>query len=88
MKKYEKILKVLANINRLKILLYLVRHTDVAVGDIATRCNISYKTVSKHLGMLYQADVVDRSRRQTEMHYRISDTMHPIASTVIKYIQK
>ena len=88
MKKYEKILKVLANINRLKILSYLVRHTNVAVVDIAEHCNISYKAVSKHLGMLYHADIVDRSRRQAEVHYRISDTIHPIASTVIKYIQK
>ena len=88
MKKQEKILKALANLNRLKMLTYLKSHTDASVGSIADDCDVSFKNASKHLSILYQTDIVDRSRIHNETHYRISDTLHPIASAVIKHLHK
>lgn len=88
MKRQEKILKALANLNRLKMLAYLQAHVDVPVGSIAKHCRLSLKSTSKHLALLYQADILDRSRRTNEICYRISDNLHPIVKTALQQLAK
>ncbi len=56
--------------------------------NISAGCGISYKATSKHLGILYQADVLDRFQRQSEMRYRISASLPPLASAVMNNLSK
>lgn len=81
-KELEKILKVLANKRRLAIINFL-RHNRVSkVGDIAGEIGISFKATSKHLGMLFNADIIERDQKGLEMWYRLSSNINNIA----KYI--
>jgi predicted transcriptional regulator len=81
-KEMEKILKVLANKRRLSIISFLKRRKEAKVGDVAGELRISFKATSKHLGMLFNADVLERDQRNLEMWYRLS----PSQNKIVKYI--
>ena len=78
-KETEKILKVLANRRRLAIISYLKKSKEAKVGDIAGEIKISFKATSKHLGLLFNADVVERDQRNLEMWYKLSPNQNNIA---------
>ena len=71
-KEIEKILKVLANRRRLAIIKYLKKSKEAKVGDIADEIGISFKATSKHLGLLFNADVVEKEQRSLQMWYKLS----------------
>lgn len=82
MKEVEKILKALANKRRLTIIKYLKEEKEATVGNVAEEIKLSFKATSKHLGVLFSADIVEKDQRGLEMWYRISPARHHIA----KYI--
>ncbi|MDP3725337.1 MAG: metalloregulator ArsR/SmtB family transcription factor [Nanoarchaeota archaeon] len=81
-KEIEKLLKALANKRRLAIVKYLKKRGEARVGDIAKELKLSFKATSKHLGILRNADILEKEQRSLEMWYKISSALHPIA----KYI--
>ena len=81
-KEIERILKALANRRRLAIVRYLRRTREATVGDIADEIKLSFKATSKHLSILFSADIVERDQRSREMYYRLSSDQDPLA----KYI--
>ena len=78
----EKVLKVLANKRRLAIILYLKKKKELKVGDIADEIKISFKATSKHLSMLFNADILEREQRGLQMWYKLSHKQNHI----VKYI--
>ena len=78
----EKILKILANRRRLAIIQYLNKTKEAKVGDIADEIKISFKATSKHLILLFNANVVEKEQRSLEMWYKIS----PNQNHIVKYI--
>jgi DNA-binding transcriptional ArsR family regulator len=81
-KELERILKALANRRRLSIVKYLKKSKEATVGDIADEIKLSYKATSKHLGVLANADIVDKEQRSLQMWYRISSTTHTITKQI------
>lgn len=71
-KDWEIVLKALANRRRLEILGFLKKAGEVTVGEIAEHINLSFKSTSRHLGILAYADVLNREQRGPEAYYRIS----------------
>ena len=71
-KNIEKILKVLANRRRLAIIKYLKKVKEAKVGDIAEEIKLSFKATSKHLSLLFSADIVDKEQRSLQIWYKIS----------------
>ena len=55
----EKILKALANRRRLKILQLLKERRRVSVTEIAGHIKLSFKSTSRHLSVLRNADLVE-----------------------------
>lgn len=82
MRDLERILKALANKRRLSIVKYLKKKKESTVGDIAEEIKLSFKATSKHLAVLYNADIVDREQRSLQMFYKLSSTPHHL----VKYI--
>jgi len=78
----EKILKILANKRRLAIIKYLKKTKEAMVGDIADEIKISFKATSKHLGLLFNVDVVEKEQRSLQMWYRLSSDQ----PNIVKYI--
>ena len=76
MKKYEKILKALASARRLEIIKYLKKEKEANVGDIATHLKLSFKGTSKHLGILFAAELVEREQRRFPVFYSLCPSHH------------
>ncbi|MBP6857577.1 MAG: winged helix-turn-helix transcriptional regulator [Candidatus Pacebacteria bacterium] len=81
-KEMERLLKALANKRRLEIVKYLKNKKEATVTDIASGIKLSFKATSKHLGLLYNADIVEKEQRSLQMHYHLHSNLHPI----VKYI--
>lgn len=64
--------KVLAEPTRLKILNAL-GDGELTVGEVVDSIGGLQANVSKHLGMLQQAGLVERRKEGLRVHYRISD---------------
>ena len=78
----ERILKALANKRRLAIVKYLRQEKEATVGDIAEAIKLSFKATSKHLGVLAQADIVDKEQRSLSMWYRLSVSSGSLAEHI------
>jgi DNA-binding transcriptional ArsR family regulator len=66
--------KVLAEPMRLKIL-HTLWDGELTVGEIIAATNALQANVSKHLGILQQAGLVNRRRDGLNVYYRICDEM-------------
>lgn len=64
-------LKALANDRRLWIVRELAREKELTVGDIAKRIKLSYKSTSKHLQKLSEAELLHREQRSLEVYCSI-----------------
>jgi len=82
MKELERILKALANKRRLAIIKYLKKEKEATVGEIAGEINLSFKATSKHLGVLANADIIEKEQRSLQMWYSLSPASH----NIVKYI--
>ena len=83
MKEIEKQLKALANRRRLAIVMYLKKTKEAHVGNISEEIRLSYKSTSRHLGVLYSAGIVDKEQRSSEVFYRLSSPLRPTAKAVL-----
>ena len=83
-KRQEKILKALANKRRLKILEYVRKNKEATVGELAEYLKISFPATSKHLGLLFSADILDREQKSLLVYYRLSD---PAANDIRKTME-
>ena len=81
-KTIERILKALANRRRLDIIKYLKKEKEATVGDITEAIKLSFKSTSRHLAVLYSADIVEKEQRSVEVWYRLSPECHSIAKYV------
>jgi ArsR family transcriptional regulator len=70
----EQLLKALADKTRLKIVHQLTRAGDdaVCVCDIVPELGLTQPTISYHLKQLRDAGLVERERRGTFAHYRLT----------------
>ena len=78
MRELEKILKALANRRRLAILKYLKEYKEASVGEIAGAIRLSFKSTSRHLGVLAAVDVLEKDQRSLQVFYRIAAPQAPI----------
>lgn len=85
-KELEKILKVFASRRRIDIIRFLKKKKEATVGEIARGIGLSLKAASKHLRILYSADILERDNKSWEAYYQLSNDKHPVAKTVIKLI--
>lgn len=85
-KDFEKILKALANKRRLAVIKYLKKHKEATVGELAEAINLSFRSTSKHLGVLSVADIVEKEQRSLEVYYKIPKILPRITRSIINLI--
>ena len=86
MKELEKILKALANKRRLAIIKYLKEGKQAPVGEIAEKIKLSFKATSKHLGILFASDIIEKEQKSLQMFYRLSDNQKPLSKFLISIV--
>lgn len=69
----EKLLGAIGDSNRIKILLLLSKR-EMCVCELESAMGLPQPTVSHHLGLLEQADLVQRSKKERWVFYRVCDS--------------
>ena len=78
-----KLLKVLANENRLRILCALSQG-EKSVGQLVYSSGLGQSCISQHLKCLRQAHIITRRRDGTTMFYRLDDQrVKPLLWTIL-----
>ncbi len=83
MRELEKTLKAVANRRRLAILKHLKTNGEAKVGDIAEEIGLSFRSTSKHLGILSARDIVERDQRGLEVFYHLVREQHSAVRHII-----
>ena len=86
MKALERQLKAFANKRRLSIIAYLKRHGQSSVGQIASSIKLSFKATSKHLAILYGADVLEKQQVSLTVLYTLGQSQTTIAKVIINVL--
>lgn len=86
LKQLEQNLKGLANQKRLLIIKFLIEKKQASVSDIAEHIDLSFRSTSKHLNILFKLDIIDQRREYTYIFYRISDTLSDVVKDFLKYL--
>lgn len=71
-KELEKNLKALANRRRLGIIRFLKNRKEATVGEIADTIKLSFRSTSKHLGILSALDIIEKEQRGAQVFYRLA----------------
>ena len=79
----ERVLKALENKRRLNIFHLLKERKECSVGEIAEAIKLSFKSTSRHLGVLAGADIVEREQRNLQVFYRIDPDFPRIRKGII-----
>jgi len=78
-----KLLKALANENRLRILCALFQG-EKSVGELALSLGIGQSSISQHLKCLREAHIIKRRREGTAMFYHLDDQkIKPLLKTIL-----
>jgi DNA-binding transcriptional ArsR family regulator len=76
--------RALADPTRRRILELLARR-DLTAGEIAEEFPIAFASVSRHLGLLKDAGLVDAEREGQFIRYRLNTTVY---QEVVRYLMK
>jgi len=85
-KELERILKAFANRRRLLIVSFLKRRKEATVGDIAEEIRLSFRSTSKHLGVLSTSGILEREQRSVQMYYKIASDIPAPARTILAVV--
>lgn len=79
-----RLLRLLANENRLLLLCMLAAEGELTVGELADALGLSQPALSQHLARLREDGLVAARRNAQSMHYRIAD---PRAARVLALLR-
>lgn len=80
---HRRVLAAAADDSRHRILTMLARDGPLRSGDLADRVGVAPSTASHHLARLDEVDLVDRTRRDNEVHYDLPDRIAGVVRRVL-----
>lgn len=83
MKELERTLKALSNKRRLAILKCLQGTKEMSVSALAGAIKLSFKSTSRHLTVLRNADIVEGNQRSLSVFYSLVKEQSPVARFII-----
>lgn len=85
-KEMEHSLKALANRRRLAIVGFVKRKKEITVGEIAEEIKLSFRSTSKHLGVLVAAGILEKEQRGLQMFYGLAGNLSETARRIISLL--
>ncbi len=85
-KEFEKLFKALGNRRRILILKYLKEKSKASVGNIAHEIKLSFKSTSRHLMILFQANIIEKEQVSLNMIYSLVSSNHIIVTELLKQL--
>ena len=83
---FEKILKAFANKRRLAIIKYLKKQGRATVSEISNEINLSFRSTSKHLVVLFSVDILDKKQENVNIFYFLSKDQLKISQKIISLL--
>ena len=85
-KELERIFKALANKRRLAVISFIKKKKQANVGEIAEAIKLSFKSTSRHLGVLASAGVLDKEQNKLFSIYSFPTDQPPALIKVLSVI--
>jgi len=82
----ERILKALANKRRLAILRVIKNQKEATVSDIAKKIKLSFKATSKHLVILFSANILEKDQRRLEVYYSLAENLPTVVRSTLSLL--
>ena len=76
-------LKALANRRRLAIITFVKIKREVTVGEIAEEIKLSFRSTSKHLGVLAAAGILEKEQRSAQVYYSLGGNLSEPARRIV-----
>jgi len=86
MKEFMSIARALADENRVRTLMFL-RHGELCVCQIIEMLGLAPSTVSKHLSILKQADLIDSHKKGRWVYYRLAEEPSPVVLGALDWVR-
>ncbi len=86
MKDLEKTLRALGNKRRLALVHFLKKNREAIVTELAEAINLSFRSTSRHLAVLFAAGIVDKRQQSTEVYYFLAIKRHPTLEHVLSLL--
>jgi len=83
----EKVLKALANERRLRIVGFLLKNKKADVTEISENINLSFRSTSKHLYLLKQADIVEIEHKSLHSYYSLIVNLPGFVKSIINNLR-
>ena len=80
----ERMFKALANKRRLLILSFLKKKKRANVGEISEAIKLSFKSTSRHLGVLASAGILDKEQNSLYVNYSLPDIKSDILKKILE----
>lgn len=87
MKHFTRVMKALSDPNRVKIVKILQLRGELCVCEIVPALGLAQPTVSKHLKILEDAELVERERKGSWVNYRTAKDCTPYARQMLDSLQ-
>ncbi len=87
MREILSITKALADENRIRALMMLT-DGELCVCQIIEMLGLAPSTVSKHMYILKQAELVETSKKGRWIYYRLADNGSPVVTEILKWLEK
>ncbi len=86
MKELERTLKSLANKRRLGIIQFLKKNKEASVGELAEAIHLSFRSTSRHLAVLYGADILEKDYRANQIYYSLNTKKNSTLSHILSLL--
>ncbi|MDO8594129.1 MAG: metalloregulator ArsR/SmtB family transcription factor [bacterium] len=83
MKELERTLRALGNRRRLSIVQFLKRNKEATVTELSEAINLSFRSTSRHLSILFGVGILEKRQQSTEVYYFLSPKKHPTLEHVL-----
>jgi DNA-binding transcriptional ArsR family regulator len=87
MREFMAITKALADINRVRLLMFLTKG-ELCVCQLIELLGLAPSTVSKHMSILYHAGLVETRKEGRWMYYRLPENASTIVRGALKWLQE
>lgn len=88
MERLVQLAKIFSDLNRLKILILVLRNSEVCVCEICDTLGLSQPLVSRHLKQMREADILESRQAGTWVIYSLSSRPDPSLECWIKEARK
>lgn len=85
-KELEKIFKIFASKRRLDVINLLRSKKEASLNEIAREIKLSIKSTSKHLRILYSANLLEREYKGLEIQYKLAGIQDKLLKNILNLI--